>query len=115
MCHPTDSWVDILPTVLLGLRSAFEEVLQASPADFIYGGQLRLPNEFYEENSQQTDSAECLQKLREHLGFCAQCLLHITPRTKCSNSKTSTHVHMYFYEAMLYENHYNLLTLDLIK
>lgn len=82
MCHPIVSWVDILPTVLLGLRSAFKEDLKASPADFLYGGQLRLPNEFYEDNSQQSDSAEFLQKLREHFK-----ILRLVPTAHHTKSK----------------------------
>jgi cleavage and polyadenylation specificity factor subunit 1 len=44
-CHPEMNWHQALPLVLLGLRSAFSEDLQASPAELVYGEPLRLPGE----------------------------------------------------------------------
>ena len=43
----TDSnWVDRLPWVMLGLRSAPKEDLQSSSAELVYGQPLRVPGEF---------------------------------------------------------------------
>ncbi|CAM1323272.1 Uncharacterised protein r2_g3179 [Pycnogonum litorale] len=39
-------WSEHLPIVLLGLRNAVKEDLQASPAELVYGTTLRLPGEF---------------------------------------------------------------------
>ena len=39
-------WVDRLPWVMLGLRSAPKEDLQASSAELVYGQPLRVPGEF---------------------------------------------------------------------
>ncbi|XP_046801099.1 uncharacterized protein LOC124418528 [Lucilia cuprina] len=69
MCHPDVSWVDILPTVLLGLRTAFKEDLQASPSDLLYGDSLRLPNDFFDEADNPVDSPEFLRKLREYFNL----------------------------------------------
>lgn len=44
MCH-SDSWVRALPSVLLGMRSAFKEDLKATAAELVYGEALRLPGE----------------------------------------------------------------------
>ena len=40
------SWQDCLPLVLLGLRSAWREDPDTSPAQMLYGTPLRLPGEF---------------------------------------------------------------------
>ena len=40
------NWVDRLPWVMLGLRSAPKEDLQASSAELVYGQPLRVPGEF---------------------------------------------------------------------
>ena len=40
------SWQDTLPLVMLGLRSAWKEGPEASPADLLYGTELRLPGQF---------------------------------------------------------------------
>ncbi|XP_008301624.1 uncharacterized protein LOC103373504, partial [Stegastes partitus] len=40
------SWVDRLPWVLLGLRSAHKEDLNSSPAELVLGQTLRVPGEF---------------------------------------------------------------------
>lgn len=46
MCS-SKPWLDILPTVLLGLRTSLKEDLQASPAEMLYGTCLRIPGEFF--------------------------------------------------------------------
>lgn len=46
MCHESPNWTESLPLVLLGMRSAFKEDIQASPAELLYGEPLRLPGEF---------------------------------------------------------------------
>ncbi|XP_053734725.1 uncharacterized protein LOC128767052 [Synchiropus splendidus] len=43
------NWVDRLPWVMLGLRSAPKEDLDASPAELVFGQPLRLPGEFLPE------------------------------------------------------------------
>ena len=45
------SWVDRLPWVMLGLRSAPKEDLDASPAELVFGQPLRLPGEFLPQSS----------------------------------------------------------------
>jgi hypothetical protein len=45
MCHADQQWTEALPLVLLGIRTAFKEDLQASVAELVYGEPLRLPGE----------------------------------------------------------------------
>ncbi|XP_076764642.1 uncharacterized protein LOC143431630 [Xylocopa sonorina] len=49
-CHETEDWVEILPIVLLGIRSAYKEDLSTSAAEMLYGNGLRLPGELFESN-----------------------------------------------------------------
>lgn len=82
MCHPNVSWVDILPTVLLGLRTAFKEDLQASASDLLYGGPIRLPNEFFAESDTPVNSVEFLKKLQQYFN-----LLRPTPAAHHNKNK----------------------------
>ena len=43
--HPT-SWVDALPIILLTLRATEKEDIQHTPAELVYGEDLRLPGQF---------------------------------------------------------------------
>ncbi|XP_015115998.1 uncharacterized protein LOC107040425 [Diachasma alloeum] len=45
-CHESDSWVDMLPIVLLGIRATWKEDFGATHADLVFGEPLRLPGEF---------------------------------------------------------------------
>jgi hypothetical protein len=45
MCHADQHWAEALPLVLLGIRTAFNEDLQASVAELVYGEPLRIPSE----------------------------------------------------------------------
>lgn len=65
VCHANDRWTESLPWVLLGVRSAFKEDLQASSAELLYGEPLRLPGEFFEPTINGTvDLAEFTARLR---------------------------------------------------
>lgn len=46
MCHSTTQWTEVLPLVLLGMRSAWKEDIQTSAAELVYGEPLRLPGQF---------------------------------------------------------------------
>ena len=41
-------WMDYLPMVLLGIRSAWREDPDCSSAELVYGSSLRIPGEFVE-------------------------------------------------------------------
>lgn len=65
ICHANDRWTESLPWVLLGVRSAFKEDLQASSAELVYGESLRLPGEFFEPiSSGTTDVSEFTARIR---------------------------------------------------
>ncbi|XP_014216114.1 uncharacterized protein LOC106644926 [Copidosoma floridanum] len=62
-CCP-QSWLDCLLTVMLGLRTAFKEDLEASPAEMLYGTTLRIPGEFLVSESIQVDKSSFVSSLR---------------------------------------------------
>lgn len=47
-CHATPHlWIDSLPLVLLGIRTALKNDLKCTTAELVYGATLRLPGEFF--------------------------------------------------------------------
>ena len=46
-CHDTNNWVEILPMVLLGIRTAIKEDLDAAAVEMVYGTGIRLPTGFF--------------------------------------------------------------------
>lgn len=56
-CHQSGQWTKVLPTVLLGIRSAWKDDLQATAAELLYGQTLRLPGEFLTPSQQNQDSS----------------------------------------------------------
>lgn len=67
MCHETPSWAEILPTVLLGLRTTYKEDIGASPAEMLYGQTLRLPGEYFNDSPAEVSPHEFISKFREQM------------------------------------------------
>lgn len=66
VCHDGTSWVDALPLVLLGIRSAVKEDLKASSAELLYGEPLRLPGEIFEPTEVNNfDISDYVSRLRK--------------------------------------------------
>ncbi|XP_050491175.1 uncharacterized protein LOC126873884 [Bombus huntii] len=65
--HDTSNWVEILPIVLLGIRTAIKEDLNATAAEMVYGTSIRLPTEFFLPSEQQANS-EYANRLKEQMG-----------------------------------------------
>jgi transposase InsO family protein len=68
-CHENDNWCDVLPTVLLGLRTTVKHDLQCSPAELVYGTQLRIPGEFFFNGNEAAalDPANFAQQLAQQM------------------------------------------------
>ena len=49
MCYTNASWIDCLPLILLGLRTAVRGDWDYSSASLVYGQNLRLPGQFFIE------------------------------------------------------------------
>ncbi|XP_025158061.1 uncharacterized protein LOC112589349 [Harpegnathos saltator] len=64
MCNPQTPWMDLLPAVILGLRTCFKQDLQASAAEMLYGTALRIPGEFFVTQNQPACPQVFLSKFR---------------------------------------------------
>jgi hypothetical protein len=68
MCHTNTHWTEVLPLVLLGIRSAWKDDVQSSAAELVYGEPLRLPGEFFTPTKGTTvDYADFAARLRDHV------------------------------------------------
>lgn len=85
-CHTSTNWVETLPLVLLGIRTAWKDDLQMSSAELVYGEALRLPGEFFSTSATSTveDLTDFGNRLRNHLN-------------KLSPQATSWHTNRTFY------------------
>ena len=54
----SNDWMEDLPLVLLGLRSAWREAADTSPAEILYGVSVRLPGQFVPGGEDGTDSRD---------------------------------------------------------
>ncbi|XP_052745961.1 uncharacterized protein LOC112045684 isoform X4 [Bicyclus anynana] len=74
MCHANPQWTEVLPFVLLGIRSSWKEDLGASCADLVYGEPLRLPGEFFNPTKDQCfDPTYFADRLRTHMAKLSPC------------------------------------------
>ncbi|XP_072134736.1 uncharacterized protein [Mobula birostris] len=63
------NWVDELPWVLLGIRTAPKEDLHTSSAELVYGAPLVVPGEFIPApKGQEEEPTAVLDRLRDRLG-----------------------------------------------
>ena len=63
----TADWYDQLPVILLGMRVAVKEDLGYSPAELVYGTQLRLPCDFFETTDLPPVTPGFVSKLHEFM------------------------------------------------
>ena len=59
------NWVDLLPTVMLGLRAAVREDIEASPAEYVFGKVLRLPGELFAFGEFEPNRQIFIEEFRE--------------------------------------------------
>lgn len=90
MAHDEKSWTDVLPVVLLGLRTAWKADLRCSAAEMVYGEQLRIPGEFFRSNihthTNMMQPNDFVTRLREHM-------THLTPQPASNHSTKAVFVH----------------------
>lgn len=97
LCANKDEWVDRLPIIMLGLRSAVKEDIKTSPAELVYGTTLRLPGEFFEQQRNEQTPYELLQRLRENFEALRPTPTsnHAVPKTFISNKlQNCTHAYV---------------------
>lgn len=67
MCKSSTPWTQLLPSVLLGLRTSLKEDIGCSPAELLYGTTLRLPGEFFVHTELTADQTKFANKHRERM------------------------------------------------
>lgn len=68
MCHGDDrQWLDALPIVMLGLRTAYKTDIKGSPAELLFGTPLRVPGEFLENADTTNDTETFIMALRNKI------------------------------------------------
>ncbi|XP_037931442.1 uncharacterized protein LOC119666234 [Teleopsis dalmanni] len=67
MARAQHTWIQLLPSVLLGLRSSVKEDINTSAAEMVYGTTLHLPGEFFVETQRPPDEQKFLKTLCEHI------------------------------------------------
>lgn len=60
-------WVQSLPWILLSIRAVVKEEIKASPAEILYGMQLRLPGEFFEDKEVVNDASIFVKQLSNRM------------------------------------------------
>ena len=86
MRHADDQWTETLPLVLLGIRSAYKEDLNASAAELVYGEPLHVPGEFLMPTIQKADLQPFIQRLRRRMNK-----LRPTLTAQCSTQASFVH------------------------
>ncbi|XP_058817453.1 uncharacterized protein LOC131680760 [Topomyia yanbarensis] len=89
MCHQHSRWTEILPIVLLGIRSSLKEDLQATAAELTYGTSLRLPGEFFISDSCKKPTPEFVTDLKATMSK-----LRPTQTTNHSNQNAFVQKHL---------------------
>lgn len=64
-CHQTHAWTEVLPVVLMGIRAAWKEDINATSADMVYGEPIRLPGQFLHQqpNEKNEDKHDFISRL----------------------------------------------------
>lgn len=88
--HQRTDWTDVLPFVLLGVRTALKEDLSCTTAELVYGTTLRLPGEFFTpaSNRDLSDPISYVTRLKEVM----EGLRATPPRTARRDHYVSTHL-----------------------
>ncbi|GFY61071.1 integrase catalytic domain-containing protein [Trichonephila inaurata madagascariensis] len=64
MAHAATRWTQVLPFVLLGLRSVIKEDINATATEMVYGTTIRLPIDFFQDTGTNNVS-EFVQQLKQ--------------------------------------------------
>lgn len=121
MAHNQLRWTELLPTVMLGLRSAFKQDLKATCAELVYGTPIRLPGDFLhptkENATSTTPDVNFVDTLKQHMANLSPIPTsrHIAPSRSFFVPKSSPLVLMFSSAMMRSSVLYNTLMMDLLK
>lgn len=83
MCHQNAQWTEVLPFVLLGMRTSLKDDLQATVAELTYGTTLRLPGEFFVASNNTKPTPEFIVNLKSAMA-------NLRPVPTSNHSKPAT-------------------------
>jgi hypothetical protein len=86
MCHADRHWIEALPVLLFGIRTSFEEDLQASVAELVSSEPLRIHGELLTPTADPADPAHLITELRHHMAR-----LRPIPATRHASPATFVH------------------------
>ena len=96
-CHDTVRWTEVLPLVLLGIRTTLKTDINCTAAELVYGSSLRIPGEFV-TNSQTVveDPVSYVARLKDHMSRIRPTPTRISQRDAYidKNLHASTHVYV---------------------
>jgi hypothetical protein len=92
MCHDNQQWTEVLPLVLLGIRTSIKEDLQAFVAELVYGEPLRVLGEFLTTSTTTVEHEHLIRQLRWCLEQLRQFQRHTIPPRPHLCTRTCTHV-----------------------
>lgn len=95
LCHNTVKWTTHLPMILLGLRSTFKADINASPAELVFGTTLRIPGEFFNDQTSMKTETQTVIDLRNAMNDLrpTSAVWHCKPKVFIPNDlKTTSHV-----------------------
>ena len=92
-----DAWIETLPLILPGIRTALKEDLKATTAEMVYGTTLRLPGEFFSSSSATPlpDPSEFINQLKTHFRTLQSTPPRATNRISHIPNDLSTATHMF--------------------
>jgi cleavage and polyadenylation specificity factor subunit 1 len=67
MCHRLMPWIELSPSVELGLRTCLKEDMKASAAELLYGTPLRIRGELFLNENKPADPQIFEEKFCEHM------------------------------------------------
>ena len=86
--HATERWVQVLPAVLLGIRSSLKEDIGASSAELVYGTTIRLPGEFF-----RSSDAHAVKDQQHYLTLLRDKMQELRPTPASHHTKSTFYVH----------------------
>jgi cleavage and polyadenylation specificity factor subunit 1 len=79
-------WTEVLPAVLLGIRTAVKPDINASAAEMVYGTTLRLPSEFISPTKPKITEDTFLTRLKSHVN-------NFTPASSSAHCNNKIFIH----------------------
>ena len=104
-----DAWIETLPLILLGIRTALKEDLNTTTAEMVCGTTLRLPGEFFSSSSATRQNSSTSSRLILEL---YNRLHHVQPTGFFTSPMTSPLLPMFLSVKMLSASLSNHLTMD---